>query len=208
MKRLLKLSLVAVLVLFSLVMVPLVSATDGVTYIFLLKWGSLGAGNGQFNTPWDVAVDSNGNVYVADTYNHRIQKFTSSGGFLTKWGSYGTGDGQFNVPCGVAVDSNGNVYVADSHNHRIQTFTSTGAYITKWGSQGNGNGQFSYPSGVAVDSGGNVYVADTANNRIQKLPRVIVIPEFPSFLITPLLITATLLALIIHRRKKLHPPKS
>jgi hypothetical protein len=69
-----------------------------------------------------VAIDSADNVYVADTYNHRIQKFDSDGTFLTKWGSSGAGDGQFRYPKGVAVDSADNVYVADAYNHRIQKF--------------------------------------------------------------------------------------
>ena len=90
---------------------------------FLLKWGSSGSGDGQFQSPRGVAVDSSANVYVADT-NHRMQKFDSSGNFLLKWGSYGTGDGQFNRPGGVAVDSSGNVYVADTNNSRIQKFSS------------------------------------------------------------------------------------
>ena len=69
-------------------------------------------------------MDSSGNVYVSDRYNHRIQKFDSSGNFLLKWGSFGTGDGQFARPRGNAVDSSGNVYVVDAYNHRIQKFTS------------------------------------------------------------------------------------
>src|SRR4030042_1741132 len=68
------------------------------TYQFVTKWGSPGSGDGQFNYPAGVAVDSSGNVYVADLGNHRIQKFDSSGGFITKWGSSGSGDGQFNYP--------------------------------------------------------------------------------------------------------------
>jgi DNA-binding beta-propeller fold protein YncE len=131
-------------------------------------WGSWGSGNGQFDWPSGVAVDSSGNVYVADTGNNRIQKFTSAGAFITQWGSYGSGNGQFDWPAGVAVDSTGNVYVADTLNIRIQKFTSAGAFITQWGGSGTGNGQFNTPYGVAVDSSGNVYVADTLNNRIQK----------------------------------------
>jgi len=134
---------------------------------FLLKWGSSGSGDGQFQSPRGVAVDSSANVYVADT-NHRMQKFDSSGNFLLKWGSYGTGDGQFNRPGGVAVDSSGNVYVVDTYNHRMQKFDSSGNFLLKWGSQGTGDGQFQSPKGVAVDSSGNVYVADTNNSRIQK----------------------------------------
>ena len=113
-------------------------------------------------------MDSAGNVYVADTNNNRIQKFTSTGTFITQWGGYGSEDGQFDSPGGVAVDSAGNVYVADWNNNRIQKFTSTGGFITNWGGSGSADGQFNGPGGVAVDSAGNVYVADTNNNRIQK----------------------------------------
>ncbi len=110
-----------------------------------------------------VAVDSLGNVYVADTDNNRIQKFNSTGIFITKWGSPGSGDGQFEHPRGVAVDSLGNVYVADSNNNRIQKFSSTGTFITKWGSPGSDDGQLWVPVGVAVDSTDNVYVARSGN---------------------------------------------
>ena len=81
---------------------------------FITKWGSNGTADGQFSNPHGVAVDSSGNVYVADCDNNRIQKFNSNGTFITKWGSNGTADGQFSNPDGVAVDSSGNVYVADS----------------------------------------------------------------------------------------------
>jgi hypothetical protein len=135
---------------------------------FVTKWGSVGSGNGQFDYPWGVAVDGSGNVYVADLWNHRIQKFTSSGVFLTKWGSVGSGNGQFMHPDAVAVDGSGNVYVADTNNHRIQKFTTTGAFLTTWGSVGTGDGEFNGPLGVAVDGSGNVYVADRLNHRIQK----------------------------------------
>jgi len=121
-----------------------------------------------FNWPYGIALDSSGNVYVADTYNHRVQKFTSSGHFVTKWGSQGSGDGQFNEPYGIALDSSGNVYVADQRNHRVQKFTSSGQFVTKWGSFGSGDAQFIYPYGIAVDNTGNVYVADTYNHRVQK----------------------------------------
>jgi DNA-binding beta-propeller fold protein YncE len=148
---------------------------------FITKWGTYGSGDGQFNDPGGVAVDSSGDVYVTDRGNNRIQKFTGDGTFITKWGSYGSGDGQFNDPGDVAVDSSGDVYVADRYNNRIQKFqlanpcpagttqtTSGICFITKWGTQGSGNGQFDRPIGVAVDSSsGRVYVAERENYRIQ-----------------------------------------
>ncbi len=115
-------------------------------------------------------MDSQGDVYVADTYNFRIQKFNSKGALMTKWGTGGDGDGQFLHPMGLTVDSKGNIYVADS-NHRIQKFDTNGKFITKWGSYGSGDSQFIKPNGIAVDSKGNIYVADTYNDRIQKFGR-------------------------------------
>ncbi len=136
--------------------------------VFLFEWGQAGSGDGLFNQPSGIAVDSAGDVYVADTANHRIQKFDDQGNFLLKWGAQGSGAGQFNAPKGVAVDSADNVYVVDSGNHRIQKFTANGSFVTAWGSLGSGPGQFSQPFGVAVDSLDNVYVTDTGNDRVQK----------------------------------------
>ena len=121
-----------------------------------------------FNTPLGIVLDNNGNVYVADRGNNRIQKFTSTGQFITKWGSSGDRDDQFLGPGGIAIDNNSNVYVADSFNHRIQKFTSNGEFVTNFGSFGSGDGEFMIPFGVAIDSSGHVYVTDTWNHRIQK----------------------------------------
>ena len=145
---------------------PLSSAKE--SYHFVKKWGSEGSGEGQFDVPEGIAADSSGKVYVADTNNHRIQKFDSNGNFITEWGSKGSGDGEFDGLEGIAADSSGKVYVADTNNHRIQKFDSNGNFITEWGSKGSGDGEFYSPSGVAVDSSGDVCVTDTSNNRIQK----------------------------------------
>jgi sugar lactone lactonase YvrE len=121
-------------------------------YVYDLQWGRT-----EFNFPIGIAVDGSGNVYVADTYNNRIQKFSSSGVYLTQWGRPGQGDGLFNQPYGVAVDGSGNVYVADTVNHRIQKFDSIGRYIAQWGTSGTTGrepGQFNTPSGIAVDGSG------------------------------------------------------
>jgi sugar lactone lactonase YvrE len=137
-------------------------------YEFVTKWGGNGAGDGQFYNPSGAAVDASGAVYVADTNNHRIQKFDTNGAFITKWGGYGSADGRLCGPIGIAVDSSGNVYVADSCNHRVQKFSATGAFLTKWGGEGNGEGQFKYAWGIAADRFGNIYVVDRDNDRIQK----------------------------------------
>ena len=139
--------------------------SDGV---FITKWGSRGSDDGQFRNPFDIAVDTNDNVYVVDQQNHRIQKFTSDGVFITKWGSQGAGDGQFFTPSNIAVDTSNNVYVADNGNHRIQKFTSDGVFITQWGSYGTGDGQFYDLSYLATDASDNVYAVDSSRPRIQK----------------------------------------
>lgn len=127
-------------------------------YNYATQWGTLGNGQGQFNHPVSIAIDKQGNLYVADMYNHRIQKFNSSGSYLKQWGTFGAAPGQFSSPSAVTVDSNGNVYVADSNNYRIQQFNSNGNYLTQWGSLGQGDAQFFFPSSVSVDSNGNVLV--------------------------------------------------
>ena len=138
------------------------------SYRFDTIWGSSGSGDSQFSGPYDLAIDSSGNVYATDYFNNRVQKFDSNGTFITKWGSNGSGDGEFISPYGIAIDSSGNVYVADNGNSRVQKFTSTGTFITKWGSNGSGDGEFWGASEITVDLSGNVYVADESNNRIQK----------------------------------------
>ena len=121
-----------------------------------------------FNNPFGVAVESEGHIYVADTYNYRIQCFTQDGMFVAQWGSQGSGEGQFAGARSVAVDNKGNVYVADTDNHRIQKFTGEGQFVVQWGSQGSGEGQFFVPYGIAVDGAGHVYGGDSQNHRIQK----------------------------------------
>jgi DNA-binding beta-propeller fold protein YncE len=118
-----------------------------------------------------VAVYKLGNVYVVDSGNNRIQKFTPLGGFKytspKTWGSAGNGKGQFEHPSGVAVDQSGNVYVVDSGNNRIQKSDSNGNFITMWGSGGSDKGEFNHPYGIAVDPSGTIYVTDLGNSRIE-----------------------------------------
>ena len=146
---------------------PLSLAKSSAPPAYVSSWGSYGSGEGQFKNPNGVAMADNGDVYVSDYYNHRIQKFTNDGLYVTSWGSYGTGQGQFRVPFGLAVDHDDFIYVADYTNHRIQKFTSAGLFVRTFGGYGTGNGQFRYPRGVAVDNQGHVYVADYSNHRLQ-----------------------------------------
>ena len=140
--------------------------------------------NARFNFPSGVAVDTAGNVYVADG-NHTVRKISSVGVVTTlagTAGSPGPADGtganaRFSLPSGVAVDTAGNVYVADLNNHTIRKISPAGAVSTLAGSPGNsgpndGTGavaRFNFPSGVAVDTAGNVYVADFNNHTIRKI---------------------------------------
>lgn len=138
--------------------------------------------NTKFYNPYGIAVDSNGNIYVADTANNRIRKITSDGTVSTLAGSSsgyadGTGaDAKFNFPYGVAVDNSGNVYVADYSNYRIRKVTAGGIVSTLAGngSFGNADGtgtnaQFYNPSGITVDSNGNLFVTDYAFCSVRKI---------------------------------------
>ena len=134
---------------------------------FALKFGSNGAGDGQFSTPRDVAFAPSGRIAVADTGNHRVQVFHPNGTFALKFGSNGTGDGQLVSPQGVAVGPSGRIAVADTGNHRVQVFHPNGTFALKFGSHGAGDGQLVFPQAVAVGPSGRIAVADYDSNRIQ-----------------------------------------
>ncbi len=137
-------------------------------------WGSNGNNSSQFNRPRDVAVGINNEVYVADTFNHRIQKFDQDGNFILQWGNYGIIDHSDNItdvlnePWGLGVSDDGMVYVADTWNHRIVKFDSDGKMKDSWGSFGDGDDLYSMwgPREVTIGPDGLVYVADTGNKRI------------------------------------------
>ncbi len=166
------------------------SATPYTFTTFAGHASSLGSNDGtgssaQFYNPAGVAVDSSGNVYVADSSNATIRKITPGGAVTTLAGSAGnpgSADGtgsvaRFSNPRGVAVDGAGNVYVADSGNHTIRKITPGGVVTTLAGSAGNpgsaddtgSSARFSSPRSVAVDDSGNVYVADYNNHTIRKI---------------------------------------
>lgn len=137
----------------------------------LASWGSRSAdgevppSSGTFIEPWGVVVDSQGNVYVADTWNHRIQKFDANGKFKQEWGSFGQeGTDYLWGPRGIAVSSEGRVYVTDTGNKRVVVFDSSGNFLREFSR--TEEIQLDEPVGIAVDSRGNVYVADTWNMQI------------------------------------------
>ena len=158
------------------------------TFAGLPKLGDNGPGNeARLDFPSGVAVDGAGNLYIADSENHRIRKVDATGTITTVAGSgepgY-SGDGgpateaQLTWPSGVAVDGAGNLYIADSENHRIRKVDATGTITTVAGSgepgySGDGGpateAQLTWPSGVAVDGAGNLYIADRGNHRIRIL---------------------------------------
>ena len=113
-------------------------------------------------------------MYVADTWNHRIQKFDSQGQFETMWGVFESTGGELGTPLAlygprtVAVGQDGNVYVMDTGNKRVQAFRPDGTFVAQYGGGGVVDGRFDEPVGLAQDGAGNWYVADTWNHRIQK----------------------------------------
>ena len=125
--------------------------------------------DGSLVWPTSVAIDSQGNVYVADEWLNRISVFNKDGGYLSKWDiKEGAGDGEINRPSGMAFDKEDNLFMVDSLNNRVQKFTKDGKFLSNWGTEGSGDGEFNMPWGIDIDSQGNVFIADWRNDRIQK----------------------------------------
>lgn len=152
------------------------------------KFGSLGEGAGQLKAPAGVAIDGNGNVWVADHNNNRLDEFSASGSFVETigWGVSnglpgmetctsscragisGSGSGQFSNPDGLAI-SGEDIYVADAGNDRIEEIATKGEYVRSFGTAGSEPGKLQNPVAVAVaPSSGNLWVADRNNNRIDE----------------------------------------
>jgi DNA-binding beta-propeller fold protein YncE len=143
-------------------------------------WGSFAnilegpAPEGTFYEPWGIGLGPDGSVYVADTFNYRIQKFTPEGEFIKMWGYFGQAEAPDALwgPRDVLVDDQGQVFVSDTGNKRIVVFDEDGNFITEFGNEGFEPGEFSEPVGIALDAEGQLFVADTWNQRIQSFTPV------------------------------------
>jgi len=122
--------------------------------------GSPGSGEGQFDILQAPVFGPDGNMYVAEWGNDRIQVFDSEGNYLRTIGSSGSGEGQFDIPQAPVFGPDGNMYVAEDVNDRIQVFDREGNYLRMIGSSGSGEGQFDIPQAPVFGPDGNMYVAD------------------------------------------------
>lgn len=167
--------------------------------VFRETIGGFGIGTGSFDAPVDLVGDRDGNIFVLDGGNNRVQLFNKSGTFLLAWGTFGSREGEFQSPNAIALDPDGFLHVVDSGNHRVQTFEilrdtgqkcsggddkllaesggGRGGYpkvclYAGWGSLGSRLGDFKNPLDITFDEEGNIYVLDAGNERVQFFSRV------------------------------------
>jgi uncharacterized protein (TIGR03663 family) len=160
-------------------------AADGT---YLSKFGKIGTTDGLLNIiQYDggaggLATDEEGNIYVSDSWNYRVQKFDSQGNFLLKFGEPFDAKGELSLastrpngfygPRGIFYDrTKGELYLADTGNRRVAVFDKNGNFLRQFGGRGSGPGQFDEPVALAVSPNGNVYVTDLRNKRVQLLDR-------------------------------------
>jgi DNA-binding beta-propeller fold protein YncE len=136
-------------------------------YELVLAWGGKGSGPGRFHDPTGIAV-AEGEVYVADARNGRIQVFDTEGNLRRQIGTPGDGMSEIGRPMNIAV-ADGKLYVTEYWNDRIQVFALDGEPLALIGSSGDGPGEFRWPGGITASSSGAIYVAEFRNHRIQML---------------------------------------
>jgi DNA-binding beta-propeller fold protein YncE len=126
------------------------------------------APGGTFNQPWGIAFGEAG-IFVADTWNHRIQRFDAQGAFLGSFGVFGTDGGEMSLygPRSLALDPEGRIFAVDTGNKRVLVFDPQGAPVAQFGGGGVESGRLDEPVGIAIDTQGLIYIADTWNQRVQ-----------------------------------------
>lgn len=120
-----------------------------------------------FHFPTNIAVGRDGDIYVADSLNFRVQVLDSQFRFVSAFGAPGNAPGHFSRPKGIAVDSDNNIYVVDALFDNIQIFNPEGQLLLAFGSPGSGAGEFWLPTGIFIDADDRVYVSDSYNSRVQ-----------------------------------------
>jgi DNA-binding beta-propeller fold protein YncE len=136
------------------------------------KIGTAGKGHtltepGQFSVPTNVAVDADGNLYVSDTYNNRIEIFDADGNFIREFGKSGDRPGTFSRPKGIAIDVDGHVWVADAVEDRVQCFTPEGRLLIWMGGHGMLPGQFRTLAGIYIDKNNRIFTSEQYPGRVQ-----------------------------------------
>ena len=165
------------------------SGGPAVAHVFASQFGPYGSGSGQLSYPSGDALDSHGDLWVADHGNSRVEEFSPTGQFVASYGTKGAGAGQFTNIGGIAINQvSGNVYVVDAGNERIDELSSEGKFVEAFGfgvnngeekletctsscragTAGSGSGQFNGPEGIAIDASGNIWVVDQGNNRLEE----------------------------------------
>jgi DNA-binding beta-propeller fold protein YncE len=145
---------------------------DADTYKLLRRIGTAGKDHtltdpGDFSKPTNVAVDKDGNLYVSDTWNNRVEIFDADGAFIRAFGKNGDGPGDFARPKGIAVDCDGHVWVADAMLNRVQVFTPQGRLLLAMGSFGILPGQFQALTGLTIDKQNRVFTSEQLLGRTQ-----------------------------------------
>jgi DNA-binding beta-propeller fold protein YncE len=146
---------------------------DADSYKLIRKIGTTGKNHtltdpGNFSKPANVAVDKDGNLYVTDTLNDRVEVFDADGNYIRTWGKNGDGPGDFARPKGIAIDSDGHVWVADAMLNRLQVFTSDGQLLMAVGGFGIMPGQFEALTGLAFDQKNNrIFTSEQLLGRVQ-----------------------------------------
>ena len=127
--------------------------------VHINTWGGTGSANGQFSTARGVALAPNGNVYVVDVGNSRVQYFDKYGAYLGQWGSAGGGHGQFSSAEAIAVGPDGSVFVGDAAGSgRVQKFDGDGTWVAQYTTFSAPFQSLSFPRGIAVDSAGHLFI--------------------------------------------------